>query len=282
MGPLRIGPGGGETGDLAAASGRVRLLDREVCPDQKAHRPADGFLRDPGQRRKVAKPRSFRVEDSQQVGADGEGPRRFPLVLDGERQQYPGQQRRQRQVGEIHVVRPRSERGIRSPAEQARAKDRQAIGQPGVEQADHGQQRVPQPTHLPGAETLSPALLDEAGKRPPCLPRPQAPGRGAEDGVATWTPLVDLPSGAVDGDVTPAAHAVQVGAGTGDAQKFADGDRLVGDEPHAVLPHHHGHQPGAVALAGRPEVRRAVREAVFGFVVERDRERDQRLGQQGR
>ena len=39
---------------------------------------------------------------------------------------------------------------------------------------------------------------------------------------------------------------------------------------------------GAVAGAGRPVAGGAVREAVFGLVVELDRERDQRLGQQGR
>jgi hypothetical protein len=60
--------------------------------------------------------------------------------------------------------------------------------------------------------------------------------------------------------------------------EFGDGDRLVGDVPHAVFPHDQRHLPGAVALAGRPVVGRAVREAVFGFVVELDGERDQRLG----
>jgi hypothetical protein len=95
---------------------------------------------------------------------------------------------------------------------------------------------------------------------------------------------VNLPGGAVDGDVTPAAHAVQVGPGAGAGFEVADGDGLAGDVPHAVLPHGQRHQPqlrGAVAGAGRPVAGGAVREAVFGLVVELDRERDQRLGQQG-
>ena len=69
------------------------------------------------------------------------------------------------------------ERGVRSPAEQGRAEDRQAVGQPGIKLAGHGHEGLSQPVNLVGAEAFPPALLDEAGQRQPHLRGPAAPRR---------------------------------------------------------------------------------------------------------
>ncbi len=155
-------------------------------------------------------------------------------------------------------------------------------GRPGSSLADHREQRVLEAADLLDAEALAPPLFDQAGYRRPYLPGLQAPFGSAQDGVRARVALVDPPGRAVDGDVAPAAHAVQVGFRPGHALEFGDGDRLLADKPQAVLPHGHRHQPHASSAPGRAEVRRGVRDTVFGVVVAFDRERDKGLGQQGR
>jgi len=170
---------GSEAGDLPAARGRIRLLDGESDAEQDAQGPADGFLGDAGQERQVAQPRSLRAEDAQQVGADRERRRGSGLVIQGEPQQYPGQQRRQRQGGDVGRFGPGRQGRIWSPAEQGLAEDREAVGQSGIELACDRFQRAAEPADRFGAEPLPPALLDEPGQRQPGFPRPQAPRGGA-------------------------------------------------------------------------------------------------------
>jgi hypothetical protein len=85
----------GQAQHLAAGGGGVRLCDRAAVTLQPAGAHRIGLLRDPRHSRQVADAHSGGAEDTQRVGTDRERDPRFPLDVDGERQQDAGHELRQ-------------------------------------------------------------------------------------------------------------------------------------------------------------------------------------------
>ena len=94
---------------------------------------ATASLEMPVRTREVAEPRAVLAEDAEQVGADREGYLGGGLVVQGEGQQDAGQQRRERQRGDVGWFGPGRQGRVRSAAEQDLAQDREGVGQAGVE-----------------------------------------------------------------------------------------------------------------------------------------------------
>ncbi|HEX5406209.1 MAG TPA: hypothetical protein VFX16_28360 [Pseudonocardiaceae bacterium] len=98
---------------------------------QEAGRHVDGRPGHAGQAGQVPNPHAVGVQHTQHVRADRQRQRRLPLVLQRQREQYPGEQTAQRQVGVVAGL------DRFDPAEQAVVQDRQAVGQTHVELACH-------------------------------------------------------------------------------------------------------------------------------------------------